>query len=409
MTDQPTASYASSRDEVPFSFDELFFSRTDERGIVESGNGVFQRISLYGWEELLKKPHNIIRHPDMPKGVFYLFWETLKKGEPIGAYVKNRAKDGRYYWVFAVATPVEGGYLSVRLKPSTSVFSLVEQEYKALVALERETKISPKESAAKLLERLKELGFNNYQEFMAAALGKEMAARNTKLSREEDGALTMFEQLMEKATSILKQADGIFYAYGKNEYVPLNLQVQSARLGDSGATIGVISNNYNIISTEIKNIMNQFMETATQVFATIHGGQFLMCTAKLQQEVVEFFRTEEANEYVNKEQEMHLLESQQKGYMQKALDGMRNIVATAGQFQQDCQDMKRLSSGLEVTRVMGKVESARLPEYNDGLNELIDDLETFQTTISTSLREIEQVSRHIKQGMETMLKAAGAR
>lgn len=388
MSEQVVTSYASSRDEVPFSFDELFFSRTDERGIIASGNGVFQRISLYEWEELLKKPHNLIRHPDMPKGVFYLFWEKLKKGEPIGAYVKNRAKDGRYYWVFAVATPVESGFLSVRLKPSTPLFKTVEQEYRTLVALERDTKISPKDSAAKLLDRLKELGFENYQAFMSAAVSHEMTARNAKLNRQADSGLAVFEDLVQKATSMMKQAEGIFYAYGKNEYVPLNLQVQSARLGDSGATIGVISNNYNIISTEIKNIMDQFMESAKQVFATIQDGQFLICTAKLQQEVVDFFRREEDNEHVNKVQEMELLEGQQKSYLQKALEGMRNIVAQAAQFQQDCQDMKRLSSGLEVTRVMGKVESARLTEDNDGLNELIDDLETFQSTISVSLREI---------------------
>ena len=133
-----------AKDEVPFSLAELFFSRTDERGIILAGNSIFQRISMYAWEELLKKPHNIIRHPHMPKAVFWLLWETIKKGEPIGAYVKNRAKDGRYYWVFAIVTPIEGGYLSVRLKPSSAFLQVVEQEYKTLVDLENNAKLSTK-------------------------------------------------------------------------------------------------------------------------------------------------------------------------------------------------------------------------------------------------------------------------
>ncbi len=88
--------------EVPFDFDELFFSRTDKRGKIRSGNSVFHRISRFEWDELLGKPHNVIRHPDMPRGVFWLMWERIRRGLPTSAYVKNRAKDGRHYWVYAI-------------------------------------------------------------------------------------------------------------------------------------------------------------------------------------------------------------------------------------------------------------------------------------------------------------------
>src|SRR5208337_645098 len=97
----------NSDGEVPYSFEELFFSRTNEKGHILSGNKTFQTISMYSWGELLNRPHNIIRHRDMPRGVFWLLWDTIKKGKPIAAYVKNRAKDGRYYWVLAIVTPIE--------------------------------------------------------------------------------------------------------------------------------------------------------------------------------------------------------------------------------------------------------------------------------------------------------------
>lgn len=63
--------------ESEFKFEELFFSRTNTRGIIQSANSVFQRVSKYEWEELLQKPHKIIRHPAMPRGVFQLFWDEL--------------------------------------------------------------------------------------------------------------------------------------------------------------------------------------------------------------------------------------------------------------------------------------------------------------------------------------------
>lgn len=344
-------------DEVPFSFEELFFSRTDERGIVLSGNSVFQRISMYGWEEILHKPHNIIRHQDMPKGVFWLFWNTLKKGEPIGAYVKNKAKDGRHYWVFAIATPINGGYLSVRLKPSSELMPIVEREYRSLVNLEIHSKLSPKDSAEKLLADLKSLGFNDYSEFMSVAIGKEMTARNKHLASGQDITLSYFDDLMKSSQNLIHQAGNIFIAYEKNRNVPLNLRIQAAQLGDSGATIGVISNNYNIISTEIKDRVGEFMNSAQQVFKTINSARFLFCTAKIQGEVIEFFGKETLTE-ISKEREMSYLEQQQQEYRNKAAEGLKAIVIQIKQFQEDCQNMRRLSSGLEVTRVMVQSSSA---------------------------------------------------
>jgi aerotaxis receptor len=72
MTDTPAPSAIETARESHFEIDELFFSRTDTRGIILSGNGVFQRVSKFSWNELINKPHKIIRHPDMPKAVFFL-------------------------------------------------------------------------------------------------------------------------------------------------------------------------------------------------------------------------------------------------------------------------------------------------------------------------------------------------
>ena len=89
-----------------FRINGVFFSLTDRRGFIEACNDVFVRISGYTTAELTGQPHNIIRHPDMPRSVFQLFWEYLRNGQPVAAYVKNLAADGRYYWVLALAGPV---------------------------------------------------------------------------------------------------------------------------------------------------------------------------------------------------------------------------------------------------------------------------------------------------------------
>jgi len=80
---------------------KTIMSKTDPKGIIEYANDYFIEISGYKEWELMGKPHNILRHPDMPKVVFKVLWDKLKEGQPTIAIVKNLAKDGRYYWVVA--------------------------------------------------------------------------------------------------------------------------------------------------------------------------------------------------------------------------------------------------------------------------------------------------------------------
>jgi len=387
---------SSSSLEVPFSFEDLFFSRTDETGLIFSGNSVFQRISMYSWDELLRKPHNIIRHQDMPQAVFYLLWNTIKKKEPIGAYVKNKAKDGRYYWVFAIVTPVEGGYLSIRLKPSSHFFKVVMQEYHQLLHLEKTKKLKPQESAALLLARLAELGFKDYSVFQATLLSHEMKERDKHLNRHQNPMIVSFLELVNAAQEILNHVGSIFTAYEKNQYVPINLRVQAAQLGASGSTIGVISNNYDVISMEIKNGMNEFIESAERVFKNIYLGLFLSCVAYIQKEVLDFFKNESSTLPISKEEEMQYLNKQRFDYQHKANQSLNIISRQTENFHLICMEMKRLAAGLQVTRIMGKVESSRLPAEKSGLMELIADLENFQATISDGLRTIDRINRHIQ-------------
>ncbi len=92
--------------ESPFELNELFFSITDPKGVILTGNDVFVKVSKMSKEELIGKPHNIIRHPDMPRAIFKALWSTIKAGRPFVGYVKNMAKDGSYYWVLAAVYPV---------------------------------------------------------------------------------------------------------------------------------------------------------------------------------------------------------------------------------------------------------------------------------------------------------------
>lgn len=122
---------------------DFIVSKTDLKGRIIYGNRIFIEFSGYSEDELLGAQHNIIRHPDMPRAVFKLLWDTVQRGEEIFAYVKNLAKDGSFYWVFANVTPsFDGngriiGYYSVRRKPRASGVDAVSGLYQAMLAEEK--------------------------------------------------------------------------------------------------------------------------------------------------------------------------------------------------------------------------------------------------------------------------------
>lgn len=129
--------------ERTFGEDELIVSKTDPKGIITYANDVFLRVSSYDESYVIGKPHNLIRHPDMPRSIFKLLWETIQSGEEIFAYVVNLAGDGSHYWVLAHVTPtiVNGqivGYHSNRRTPDRRALdSSVRPLYDALLAAER--------------------------------------------------------------------------------------------------------------------------------------------------------------------------------------------------------------------------------------------------------------------------------
>jgi PAS domain S-box-containing protein len=128
--------------ERTFGVDEVIVSKTDVHGVITYANDVFLRIASMSEREAIGAPHSIIRHPDMPRAVFKLLWDTIERGDEIFAYVVNLAKNGDHYWVFAHITPTfaaDGsiiGYHSNRRVPERSAITALTPLYAKLKAIE---------------------------------------------------------------------------------------------------------------------------------------------------------------------------------------------------------------------------------------------------------------------------------
>ena len=119
-------------------------SRTDLRGTIKYTNHYFKKITGYTDDELIGRPHNIIRHPDMPKIIFTLMWQRLKENQDILAIVKNRTKDGNYFWIttsfkttHSEVTKRENGYMAITYAAPPQAVKEIEPLYKKLLEIEK--------------------------------------------------------------------------------------------------------------------------------------------------------------------------------------------------------------------------------------------------------------------------------
>ena len=122
---------------------DFIVSKTDTKGRLTYVNKIFIDLAEYTEEELLGKPHNIVRHPDMPKTIFKLLWERIQNKEEIFAYVVNKTKNGNDYWVYANVTASLDengniiGYYSVRRKPNADALATIKPLYATMLQAEK--------------------------------------------------------------------------------------------------------------------------------------------------------------------------------------------------------------------------------------------------------------------------------
>jgi PAS domain S-box-containing protein len=304
--------------EQPFEADELFFSATDRKGVITSGNSVFVRVSGYTREELVGRAHNIVRHPDMPRAVFQVLWDYLEAGRPIAAYVKNLAKNGNHYWVVAtVASTEDGGYLSVRVKPTAGILATIEPIYAQVRAHEHaleESGTPRKEVIASSVEHLlglvEKAGFASYDDLMRHFLPTELAARDAaigrvagaglpgvaadclKLKRALDRVFVQLDRYTELEHGLDGKAEHLAAMAESARLSALNATISASRLGDDGRVLAAIA----------MLMRREAGETEEGIRAAAHAVEptreatgdvgFDVCLAKIQAEMALFFLDE---------------------------------------------------------------------------------------------------------------------
>ncbi|WP_417270889.1 PAS domain-containing protein [Celeribacter sp.] len=404
----PAPDFALKNEEAPFDISELFFSRTDERGVIEAGNAVFQRVSGYEWSALIGAPHKVVRHSDMPKGLFHILWARLKAGLPTGAYIKNRAADGRYYWVYAIVTPIEGGYVSVRLKPTSPVLQTVFEEYAEAVRAETEEGLSAEQSAARMCERVGGLGFATYDAFSSYAIANEILARDRALGREEDQRIKSLKFLLPALKEIESEQKKLFHAFEAIRGIPSNMRIVASRLEPAGGPISAISQNYRLMSNEVTEQLSAFSSDdgsrnlSDTILERVYRAMFIVAAARVQREVGENAHKaiQTGDQRDGFQYESEVLETILEDYMRQSTETLASVYQDIARLMQSSKDLKQLVTGLDSIRVLCRVEAGRLGSNSVALTPVIDQLDRFHVDIDRTLERIVEHAAEVKRLVE---------
>ncbi|MEX1660170.1 PAS domain-containing protein [Thioclava sp. 15-R06ZXC-3] len=398
--------------EMPFQLEELFYSRTDTRGVILSGNEVFRRVSGFEWGDLLGAPHKIVRHPDTPRAVFRILWDAIQKGYPMGAYVKNRSKSGGWYWVFAIVLPIDGGFLSVRLKPVSDLSDKMRRSYATFSERERVEKIDPEESAGMLRRGAEADGFSSYTNFMAHALGHELAARDRQLRRTVDPRTQVLAEMNTAMVRATKEQVGLLRSFEALQSVPNNMRIVASRLEPSGGPVSAISENYKASSVVISDRLRSFVagegNICDQMSREVARALFLLGSSRVLSEMNAKLEQVVPVEGIDWVKERELLNELEQKASNDARAVMGKAAAIAAQLTQQSREIRRQMLGLDTIRVLGRVECGRMRDNSGGLSATIDQLDGFHDDIKGRLESIMRLSEEIEQAMTRYLRQSKA-
>ncbi|HPI40130.1 MAG TPA: PAS domain-containing protein [Pseudobdellovibrionaceae bacterium] len=434
-------SLSQQNNESKFDLFELFFSLTDKRGIIESFNKVFVRVSEFSPEELYKKPHNIIRHPDTPRAVFKLLWDVISDQRPLCAYVKNKTKKGKHYWVFAMAFPVHSGYVSIRIKPSSIYFEKIENLYKQMLSVEK-SKTDRNEgislSTALLENTIKTLGFDNYEDLMKVFLVEELQQRRRLLSSEAQGlsqetipkisqtTKSSIAQLYNISQSCFKNSSALFQSvlgFEKSidyfdevakeikmtghevNLFTTNLVISADQLGQKGAVLSVVSEGFGKMAAEIKEEIEKLSASIALVRKDHSDMKFYAAVSQLQIEMLYFFIKEiliqgwsedpiisenEKSDFKKKSDLLKILVSENINKIESQLTQFRN---TFSQVSKSIQDLTSIITGMDVIKISGKIEISRISDATQSLSNHVDTMAHLNLVFKSSISKIFDESR----------------
>jgi hypothetical protein len=297
--------------------------------------------------------------------------------------------------------PVQGGYISGRIKPIGAIYEQTRALYGELLLAEQGG-LSPEKSAGLLLSKLTDLGYASYADFSARALEEALEARVINTLQKKGSQALSLKTVLDNMTAMASQQNLLMQDFERLQTIPTNMRIIASRLEPSGGPISAISDNYKYSLTEITRKLESFAgnENNLSKTASIMTTSALLVSGivRVLGEIQHQLAQEDLSQTpIDKAGELQIVTTAEQLYAAKSDAEMLNAERLVTEMNLASGEIRRMMLGLDTIRVMGRVESGRRGgAAGTGLSSTIDQLDARHGEITDRLQRLMDISSAIK-------------